>query len=142
MAVHVQESSLSALTFDANAGTSLQSRALDRALAHLLDEQRQVIPLVGLEGMRYEEAATIRSIPIGHRPLAAVGIQQRLFDAYAAEVRPVAGNADGIVTALQGDIDTPTNALPTTRLYLPPIVFNRFAVTRKINDGLLARALP
>jgi DNA-directed RNA polymerase specialized sigma24 family protein len=64
----------SALTFDANAGTSLQSRALDRALAHLPDEQRQVIPLVGLEGMRYEEAAKIRSIPIRHRPLAAVGI--------------------------------------------------------------------
>jgi hypothetical protein len=66
-------------------------------------------------------------------------LQQRLFDAYAAEVRRVSGNADGIVTALQGDIDTPTDGFAdNTRLYLPPTVFNRFAVTREINDGLLA----
>jgi hypothetical protein len=66
-------------------------------------------------------------------------LQQRLFDAYAAEVRRVTGNDDGIVTALQGDIDTPTDGFAdNTRLYLPPTVFNRFAVTREINDGLLA----
>ena len=66
-------------------------------------------------------------------------LQQRLFDAYAAEVRRVAGNDDGIVTALQGDIDTPTDGFAdNTRLFLPPTVFNRFAVTREINDGLLA----
>jgi len=29
------------------------------------DEQRQVILLVGLEGMRYEEVATVLGIPIG-----------------------------------------------------------------------------
>jgi RNA polymerase sigma-70 factor (ECF subfamily) len=34
-------------------------------LARLPDEQRQVILLVGLEGMRYEEVATILGIPIG-----------------------------------------------------------------------------
>ena len=66
-------------------------------------------------------------------------LQQRLFDAYAAEVRRVAGNDDGIITALQGDIDTPTDGFAdNARLYLPPTVFNRFAVTREINDGLLA----
>src|ERR1700756_4735303 len=66
-------------------------------------------------------------------------LQQRLFDAYAAEVRRVAGNDDGIITALQGDIDTPTDGFPNNeRLFLPPTVFNRFAVTREINDGLLA----
>jgi hypothetical protein len=38
-----------------------------------------------------------------------------------------------------GDIDTPTDGFPNNeRLYLPPTVFNRFAVTREINDGLLA----
>ena len=36
-------------------------------------------------------------------------LQQRLFDAYAAEVRRVSGNDEGIITALQGDIDTPTD---------------------------------
>jgi hypothetical protein len=66
-------------------------------------------------------------------------LQQRLFDAYAAEVKRVSGNDDGIITAAQGDIDTPTDGFTdNSRLYLPPTVFNRFAVTREINDGLLA----
>jgi hypothetical protein len=66
-------------------------------------------------------------------------LQQRLFDAYAAEVKRVSGNGDGIITAAQGDIDTPTDGFAdNSRLYLPPTAFNRFAVTREINDGLLA----
>lgn len=55
----------SALTVDATAGDSLQLRDLERALVRLPDEQRQVILLVGLEGMRYEEAAAILGIPVG-----------------------------------------------------------------------------
>ena len=66
-------------------------------------------------------------------------LQQRLFDAYAAEVKRVSGNDDGIITAARGDIDTSTDGFAdNSRLYLPPTVFNRFAVTREINDGLLA----
>jgi hypothetical protein len=66
-------------------------------------------------------------------------LQQRLFDAYTAEVKRVSGNDEGIITAAQGDIDTPTDGFPNNeRLFLPPTVFNRFAVTREINDGLLA----
>jgi RNA polymerase sigma-70 factor (ECF subfamily) len=38
---------------------------LDRALACLGDEQREVILLVGLEGMSYEDAAAILSVPVG-----------------------------------------------------------------------------
>jgi RNA polymerase sigma-70 factor (ECF subfamily) len=38
---------------------------LERALAQLPLEQRQVILLVGLEGMSYEDAAGILSVPIG-----------------------------------------------------------------------------
>ena len=38
---------------------------LDRALARLPLEQRQVILLVGLEGMSYEDTAGILSIPVG-----------------------------------------------------------------------------
>lgn len=64
MAVPVEEAA-SALTVDANAGTSLQLRDLDRALARMPDEQRQVILLVGLEGMRYEEVATVLGVPVG-----------------------------------------------------------------------------
>jgi RNA polymerase sigma-70 factor, ECF subfamily len=55
----------SALTVEANAGACLQLRDLERALTRLTHEQRQVILLVGLEGMRYEEVATILGIPIG-----------------------------------------------------------------------------
>jgi hypothetical protein len=66
-------------------------------------------------------------------------LQQRLFDAYAAEVARVDTNGDGIISAAEGDIDTPSDGFPNNeRLFLPPTVFNRFAVTREINDGLLA----
>jgi hypothetical protein len=58
-----------------------------------------------------------------------VVIQQRLFDAYAVEVKRVSGNDDGIVTAAQGDIDTATDGFQDNeRLYLPPTVFNGFAM--------------
>ena len=66
-------------------------------------------------------------------------LERRLFDAYAAEVARVDQNGDGIISAVEGDIDTPSDGFAdNSRLFLPPTVFNRFAVTREINDGLLA----
>ena len=66
-------------------------------------------------------------------------LQKRLFDAYAAEVARVDSDGDGVISAVEGDIDTPSDGFPdNTRLFLPPTAFNRFAVTREINDGLLA----
>jgi RNA polymerase sigma-70 factor (ECF subfamily) len=59
------EDMAAALTVEAVAGDALQLRDLERALAQLPAEQRQVILLVGLEGMRYEEVATVLGIPIG-----------------------------------------------------------------------------
>src|SRR5215472_703211 len=53
------------LTMTPNAGPSLQLRDLERAISLLPEEQRQVILLVGLEGMRYEEVAAVLDIPIG-----------------------------------------------------------------------------
>lgn len=44
---------------------SRQLRELERTLGCLPDEQRAVILLVGLEGMSYEAAAEILSVPIG-----------------------------------------------------------------------------
>jgi RNA polymerase sigma-70 factor, ECF subfamily len=44
---------------------SRQMFELERALAQLPLEQRQVIMLVGLEGMSYEDAAGILSVPVG-----------------------------------------------------------------------------
>jgi RNA polymerase sigma-70 factor (ECF subfamily) len=42
-----------------------QMRELDRALTCLPNEQREVILLVGLEGLSYEAAAQVLSVPVG-----------------------------------------------------------------------------
>jgi RNA polymerase sigma-70 factor, ECF subfamily len=46
-------------------GKRLELRDLERAMAKLPEEQRSVILLVGLEGMRYEEVAAILDVPVG-----------------------------------------------------------------------------
>jgi RNA polymerase sigma-70 factor, ECF subfamily len=53
------------LTVAPRAGASLQLRDLERAIRLPPAEQRQVILLVGLEGMRSEEVAAVLDIPIG-----------------------------------------------------------------------------
>jgi RNA polymerase sigma-70 factor (ECF subfamily) len=44
---------------------SRQLRELEEAIARLPVEQREVLLLVGLEGVRYDEAAAILRVPIG-----------------------------------------------------------------------------
>lgn len=44
---------------------ALELRDLDRALLRLTPEQREVMLLVGLEDLSYEEAAKVLSVPIG-----------------------------------------------------------------------------
>lgn len=69
--------------------------------------------------------------------------KQRLFDAYAAEVARVDSNGDGVISAHEGDADTASDGFPNNeRLFIPATQFNRFAITREINDGLLAPASP
>lgn len=53
------------LTRAPHQGRSLELRDLERALTKLPDEQRVVILLVGLEGMRYEEVAEVLGVPVG-----------------------------------------------------------------------------
>jgi RNA polymerase sigma-70 factor (ECF subfamily) len=53
------------LTVQPNAMAVLELRDLEAAIAKLPLEQRQVILLVGLEGMRYEEVAEILDVPVG-----------------------------------------------------------------------------
>jgi hypothetical protein len=68
-------------------------------------------------------------------------LTQRLLRAYKAAIALVDTNGDGIVSAAEGDIDTPNPNCPqgdNTCLFLLPRSFDRFAVTREINDGLLA----
>jgi RNA polymerase sigma factor (sigma-70 family) len=44
---------------------SRKLRELEKALSRLCDEHREVILLVGLEGMSYEAAAQILDLPVG-----------------------------------------------------------------------------
>jgi RNA polymerase sigma-70 factor (ECF subfamily) len=53
------------LTRAPHQGKRLELRDLERAIAKLPEEQRSVILLVGLEGMRYEEVAEILDVPVG-----------------------------------------------------------------------------
>ncbi len=64
---------------------------------------------------------------------------QRLFDAYAFEVARVDMDGDGIISAEEGDADSSSDGFrDNSRLFLPATSFKRFAVTREIDDGLLA----
>jgi hypothetical protein len=66
-------------------------------------------------------------------------LTRRLYDAYAAEVARVDQNGDGVISASEGDVDSASDGFPNNeRLFLPATSYNRFAVTREINDGLLA----
>jgi RNA polymerase sigma-70 factor (ECF subfamily) len=53
------------LTSQPNQNKRLELRDLERAIAKLPEEQRAVLLLVGLEGMRYEEVATVLDVPVG-----------------------------------------------------------------------------
>jgi len=68
-----------------------------------------------------------------------VPFPQRLFDAYAAEVQRIDANGDGVISAAEGDVDEGSDGFEdNSRLFLPATQFQRFAVTREINDGYLA----
>lgn len=68
-----------------------------------------------------------------------IDLGQRFFDAYAYEVSLIDQNGDGILSFVEADINgTSDGGLPNTRLYLPVTSFNRYAMTREIDDGLLA----
>jgi len=68
-----------------------------------------------------------------------VGMPQRLFDAYAKEVAKVDKNGDGVISFEEAEIEgTSDGGQPNTRLYVPATQFNRYAMTRELNDGLLA----
>ena len=63
---------------------------------------------------------------------------ERFFLAFAHEVAKVDQNGDGVISFAEADVNGSSDGQPNTRLYLSPFAFNRFAVTREINDGLLA----
>jgi hypothetical protein len=65
-------------------------------------------------------------------------LNQRIFDAYAAEVARIDENGDGVLAFEEADEEDESDGLPNERLYIPATMFNRFAITRELNDGLLA----
>jgi len=66
-------------------------------------------------------------------------LRQRIFDGYAAEVARVDGNGDGVLTAVEADLENSSDGGQSNdRLFLPATAFNRVAVTRELNDGLLS----
>ncbi len=48
-----------------NAIAALELRDLERAINRLPEDQRTVVLLIGLEGMRYDRVAAILNVPIG-----------------------------------------------------------------------------
>ncbi len=66
---------------------------------------------------------------------------ERFFLSFAEEVAKVDQNGDGVISFVEADVNGYSDGLPNTRLYLSPREFNRFAVTRELNDGLLAPRL-
>ena len=89
-------------------------------------------------GLANEVFLDVYERPASFEP-SNTNLERRLNDAYAAEVARVDQNGDGIISAVEGDIDTASDGFQdNTRLFLTPPAFNRFAVTREINDGLLA----
>ena len=103
-----------------------------------VDAQREFRQRGIPSGLANEVYLDVYARPASFEP-SVKNLQRRLFDAYAAEVARVDTNHDGIISAPEGDADTPSDGFANNfRLFLSPIDFNRFAVTREINDGLLA----
>ena len=65
-------------------------------------------------------------------------VAQRLFLAFAREVARVDQYGDGVISFEEANINGFSDGQSNRRLYLPPSAFNRFAITREINDGVLA----
>ena len=64
MTVDVEDVSAT-LVANTDPTASCQLRELEMAIARLPVEQREVVLLIGLEGIRYDEAAEILHVPIG-----------------------------------------------------------------------------
>ena len=63
--ITVDQADAATLTAEPVATTRLELRDLERALDKLPIEQREVIVLVGFEGMAYEEVAEVLGVPVG-----------------------------------------------------------------------------
>jgi RNA polymerase sigma-70 factor, ECF subfamily len=104
------------LTRAPHQGKRLELRDLERAIAKLPEEQRAVILLVGLEGMRYEEVAAVLDVPVGT-------VRSRLSRGRAA-LRRLMGMAPE-----EEDAEVPCRLGP--RAQFPAIGIDRAAMARQ-----------
>ena len=88
-------------------------------------------------GLAAEIFRNVFTRPVSFLP-GVTDVGQRLLRAYAIEVARVDQNGDGAISFAEADVERSSDGLPNTRLYLSPRSFDRFFVTREINDGLLA----
>ena len=91
-------------------------------------------------GLTAENFRTVFTRPASFLP-GVTDVGERLLRAYAIEVARVDQNGDGALSFAETDVEGFSDGLPNTRLYLSPRSFDRFFVTREINDGLLAPRL-
>jgi RNA polymerase sigma-70 factor, ECF subfamily len=85
-----------ALTIQSNAIDVLLLRDLERALGKLVPEQRQVILLIGLEGLHYDEVASLLDIRVGtvRSRLSRGRDQLRILMGMEDKLRPWAANTN------------------------------------------------
>jgi hypothetical protein len=91
-------------------------------------------------GLTAEIFRNVFTRPVSFLP-GVTDVGERLLRAYALEVARVDQNGDGALSFAEADLEGFSDGLPNTRLFLSPRSFDRFFVTREINDGLLAPRL-
>ena len=102
------------------------------------DSQREFRMRFIPSGLAHEIFLDVFERPASFEP-GLTSFAQRLNDAYAKEVRRVDQNQDGVISAVEGDVDSASDGFEdNARLFLPATSYDRFAVTREINDGMLA----
>ncbi len=114
----------------------------DRPMAGIpghLETRIRFIPSGLTEEVLLNVFVRVTSFMPGTPPNSPANVGARLLASYAQEVARVDKNADGVITFVEADVKgTSDGGLSNKRLYLPATAFNRFAITREINDGLLA----
>lgn len=100
---------------------------------NLTETRNRFIP----SGLANEIMLDVYLRPMSFEP-AVKDIQQRIFDAYAQEIARVDGSDhDGAISFAEADVNGTSDGLSNERLYVPATSFNRFAVTREIDNGFL-----
>jgi hypothetical protein len=102
------------------------------------DNQREFRNRFIPSGLTHEIYLDVFERPMSFEP-GLTDVVQRINDAYAKEVARVDQNRDGVISAVEGDVDSASDGFEdNARLFLPATSYDRFAVTREINDGMLA----